>query len=59
MTRRPDEEKPDPPGGRAAERLRDFLSRRSSRDDEPSEEREAEEQRPDTEEQTVEEDPDR
>jgi hypothetical protein len=59
MTRRPDEDKPDPPGGRAAERLRDFLSRRSSRDDEPGEEPDAEEQRPDTEEQTVEEDPDR
>jgi hypothetical protein len=29
MARGSQPEKPDPPGGRAAERLRDFLSRRS------------------------------
>jgi hypothetical protein len=29
MTRRPDSEEPEPAGGRAAERLRDFLRRRS------------------------------
>jgi hypothetical protein len=28
MPRRPDDTKPDPPGGRAAERLREFIDQR-------------------------------
>ncbi len=28
MTKRPGDENPEPPGGRAAERLRDFISQR-------------------------------
>jgi hypothetical protein len=35
MTRRPDAKEPEPEGGRAAERLRDFLRRRSIEGDEP------------------------
>jgi hypothetical protein len=34
MTRRPDAKEPEPEGGRAAERLRDFLRRRSIEGDE-------------------------
>jgi hypothetical protein len=34
MTNRPDSEEPEPAGGRAAERLRDFLRRRSIESDE-------------------------
>ncbi len=34
MTRRPDSEEPEPHGGHAAERLRDFLRRRSIEGDE-------------------------
>jgi len=35
MTRRPDSEEPEQHGGHAAERLRDFLRRRSIEGDEP------------------------
>ena len=33
MSRRPDDETPDPPGGRAARRLHDFMERRAMADD--------------------------
>jgi hypothetical protein len=33
LSRRPDDETPDPPGGRAKRRLEDFLERRSMADD--------------------------
>jgi hypothetical protein len=45
MPRRPDDDQPEPEGGRAAERLRDFLRRRSTEGEEqqrPAVEEEAE-----------------
>jgi hypothetical protein len=49
MTRRRERDEPEPPGGRAAERLRDFMRRRYPEGEEPpgpQEEGESEEQEP-------------
>ena len=37
MTRRPDDNEPEPPGGRAAERLREFIAQRFPRGLRPAE----------------------